>query len=59
MKLVDTSAWIHQLRRKGDAAVRSRVEALLKAGEAAWCSAVRLELWNGVGSEAGRRILRS
>jgi predicted nucleic acid-binding protein len=33
LTLVDTSAWIHQIRPKGDAAVRARVEALLQAGE--------------------------
>ena len=53
MTLVDTSAWIEQLRKKGEPAVRRRVEHLLSAGEAAWCALVRLELWNGVqaGSE--------
>ena len=58
MKLVDTSAWIHHLRRKGLPVVRDRVDALLRAGQAAWCPVVRLELWNGVGSEHDRRILR-
>ena len=47
MTLIDTSAWIEQLRRGGDASVRTQVEALLAAGEAAWCPLVRLELWNG------------
>ncbi len=47
MKLIDTSSWIEQLRRGGDPDVRARVEALLVAGEAAWCPMVRLELWNG------------
>jgi predicted nucleic acid-binding protein len=47
MTLVDTSSWIEQLRRDGDPAVRARVEALLVAGEAAWCPIVELELWNG------------
>ena len=31
---------------------------LVERGEAAWCSAIRLELWNGVGDEGDRRILR-
>ena len=47
MTLIDISAWIEQLRRGGDASVRTQVEALLGAGEAAWCPLVRLELWNG------------
>ncbi len=58
MKLVDTSSWIEQLRRDGDTAVRSRVEALLSEGEAAWCPIVRLELWNGARGEGERRVLR-
>ena len=58
MKLVDTSSWIEQLRRGGDAAVRARVEQLLSAGEAAWCPITRLELWNGARGEAERRVLR-
>ena len=58
MKLVDTSAWIHQMRPKGDSAVRARVEALLRGGEAAWCAMVRLEIWAGVGNEREQRILR-
>ncbi len=57
MKLIDTSSWIHALRRQGSVEVRDRVKALLDAGEAAWCSMVRLELWNGVGSEKDRKIL--
>jgi hypothetical protein len=34
--LVDTSLWLHQLRRSGDPAQRARVVALLEAGRAAW-----------------------
>lgn len=53
MTLIDTSAWVEQLRLGGNSDVRARVESLLSAGEAAWCSLVRLELWNGAraGSE--------
>ena len=58
MKLIDTSSWIEQLRRDGDATVRVRVEELLSAGEAAWCPIVRLELWNGARGEAERQVLR-
>jgi predicted nucleic acid-binding protein len=57
MKLVDTSSWVHQIRRKGDPAVRARVEQLLRAGEASWCPVVRLELWAGVGSGTDRTLL--
>jgi predicted nucleic acid-binding protein len=58
VRLIDTSSWIHQMRAKGDAAVRARVEELLRAGEAAWCAMVRVEIWAGVGNEREQRILR-
>jgi predicted nucleic acid-binding protein len=56
--LVDSSLWVHQLRKSGDAAKRDRVNALLENGEAAWCPAVRLELWRGVTNDAERKALR-
>jgi predicted nucleic acid-binding protein len=56
--LVDTSCWVHQIRASGDAAVRSRVEALLTSGSAAWCPQVRLELWAGARSDHDRKLLR-
>jgi hypothetical protein len=34
--------------RRGPGVLRERVNALLQSGEAAWCPAVRLELWRGV-----------
>ena len=58
MKLVDTASWIHQLREGGDAAVRSRVDALLVAGEACWCPMVRTELWIGARGDREKKILR-
>lgn len=58
MTLVDSSSWVHCLRRGGDPHVVNRVRQLLERGEAAWCPAVRLELWNGVGNENDRRALR-
>ena len=58
MVLVDTSSWIHFLRPEGDRVVRSRVEGLLRAGTARWCSVVRLELWNGAGGDRERKVLR-
>jgi predicted nucleic acid-binding protein len=59
VKLIDTSSWIHQMREKGDPVVRARVEALLRAGEAAWCAMVRLEIWAGIGNERERQALRA
>jgi predicted nucleic acid-binding protein len=55
--LIDTSVWIESMRRGGDEAVRSRVEALVTEGRARFCDLVRLELWAGIG-EAERRWLR-
>lgn len=59
VKLVDTSAWVQQMRPEGDPAVRSRVEELLRTGRAAWCAMVRLELWNGIGNDAERKKMRA
>jgi predicted nucleic acid-binding protein len=56
--LVDSSLWVHQLRKSGDPAQRDRVNALLASGEAAWCPAVRLELWRGVTNGVERKTLR-
>jgi len=58
MTLVDTSSWVHQLQRKGNPEIRTRVERLLVDGEACWCAPVRLELWSGVGRDPERKILR-
>jgi predicted nucleic acid-binding protein len=56
--LVDSSLWVHQLRKGGDPAKRDRVNALLQNGMAGWCPAVRLELWRGVTNDAERKTLR-
>ena len=56
--LVDTSLWVHQLRKGGDPAKRERVNLLLQNGIAAWCPPVRLELWRGVTNDAERKALR-
>ena len=58
MTLIDTSAWIEQLRRGGDTAIRRQVETLLAAGDGAWCPLVRLELWNGARGMAERSVLQ-
>jgi predicted nucleic acid-binding protein len=55
--LVDSSLWVHQLRKSGDPAKRDRVNALLTSGDAAWCPPVRLELWRGVTNDAERKTL--
>jgi len=58
MTLVDTSSWIEQLRDHGDRVVRERVEGLLRAGEACWCAAIRLELWIGARGKHEKEVLR-
>jgi predicted nucleic acid-binding protein len=58
MVLIDSSCWVHYFRHRGEAAVRERVIHLLQQDEAAWCPLIRLELWNGAGSESDRRALR-
>lgn len=56
--LVDSSLWVHHLRKSGDPAQRARVIGLLETGAAAWCPVVRLELWRGVSTDSDRRTLR-
>ena len=56
--LVDSSLWVHQLRRGGEPARRAQVEALLQSGSACWCPPIRLELWRGASSESERKALR-
>jgi hypothetical protein len=56
--LVDTSAWIEALRPSGSAEAREAVRRALSSGAAILCDMVRLELWNGAGGDAERRMLR-
>ncbi len=58
MRLVDTSCWTQVIRRRGDPVVRAVVQALLDQNEAAWYDPVRLELWNGVGTDWDRTIMQ-
>lgn len=55
--LIDTSAWVEAMRRRGDEALRGQVKAALWAGRARFCDFVRLELWNGVSGDAERSWL--
>jgi predicted nucleic acid-binding protein len=54
MKLVDSSAWVEFLRRKGHPAVKHAVARLLEADVAAYTCPIRFELLCGVkkGEEA-------
>ncbi len=58
MVLVDSSAWIESLRRKGDMHVKLAVEGLLDAYEAMWCSPVRLEVLGGARRDERARLGR-
>ena len=48
MRLVDTSAWVEFLRRKGDTAVKQKVARLLEAEQAVYTCPIRFELLSGV-----------
>jgi predicted nucleic acid-binding protein len=47
MKLVDSSAWVEFLRRKGDAGIKHIVARLLQADQAAYTCPIRFELLSG------------
>jgi predicted nucleic acid-binding protein len=49
--LVDTSCWIHYLRRDGDIETKTKVRGLLLDGAAVLCPVVLAELWMGAGSK--------
>jgi predicted nucleic acid-binding protein len=54
--LVDSSAWIEGLRRRGDLNVKLALEGLLEVYEAQWCSPVRLEVLGGARQEERARL---
>lgn len=56
--LVDTSAWIHFLRPKGNEEVRKRIASALTDGEACWCPMIRLEPWNGAQGQKESAVFR-
>ena len=58
MVLVDTSIWIDALRTAGSASIRTELAALIERGDAAWCAAIRLELWAGIRNQRERQVLR-
>jgi len=53
--LVDTSSWIHFLRRGGQEAVKKRVRDALADGSAVTCPVILAELWMGAASEKDRK----
>jgi len=55
--LVDSSLWIPTLRERGSPVELEMLTGLLRNREAAWCAAVRLELWAGVGEARERKRL--
>ncbi len=56
MVLVDTSAWIEGLRRRGRLDVKLALEGLLDAYEAGVCSPVRLEVLGGARAPERKRL---
>lgn len=57
MVLVDSSLWIPSLRRRGHIRDHEELSALIRNGEAAWCAAIRLELWAAIGDARERDML--
>jgi len=57
--LVDSSAWVEAMRKRGDPAARSAVADLLRSGAAVVCDFVRLELWNGARGQEEKAWLRA
>ena len=51
MMLVDTSGWIHYLRRDGEPEMKNQVRGLLLDGAVLLCPVVLAELWMGAGSK--------
>jgi len=49
--LVDTSSWIHYLRRDGEPEMKNEVRGLLLDGAVLLCPVVLAELWMGAGSQ--------
>ncbi len=56
--LIDSSAWVQFLRRKGDPAAKLRVRDLIAGGQAVWCPVILLELWRGCSNQTDRDELR-
>ena len=48
MKLIDSSAWVEFLRRKGDPTIKHIVARLLQADQSAYTCPIRFELLSGV-----------
>ncbi len=57
MVLIDSSLWIASLRHAGLPQDLAAVADSIRAGKAAWCAAVRLELWAGVRDDRERKSL--
>lgn len=51
MILIDTSAWIEFLKRRGDRVTKHRVAGLIDAGEAAYSDPILFELLRGAREE--------
>ena len=58
MILIDTSAWIEFLRRKGNPAVKQRVAEVMSADAAAFTCPVLFELMAGARDEAEAALVR-
>jgi predicted nucleic acid-binding protein len=56
MELIDTSNWVHFLR-KSDPNISARVKELIAEENAAICPIIAAELWNGVRNDDERKAI--
>ena len=59
MVLIDTSAWIEALRKKGDAKVRGEVDFVLRNGQARLSEPVLVELFHGANGSSEITFLKN
>lgn len=59
MVLIDTSAWIEALRKKGDAKVRGEVDFVLRNGQARLTEPVLVELFHGASGNSEITFLKN
>lgn len=59
MVLIDTSAWIEALRKKGDIKVRAEVDLVLRNGKARLTEPVLVELFHGANGNSELEFLKN
>ena len=59
MVLIDTSAWIEALRKKGDTKIRAEVDFVLRNGQARLTEPVLVELFHGANGNSETAFLKN